>query len=129
MKTIIFASVFALSSISLAAAHCPSSSETIKLCVSAPQSNDQAIAAETFDSIAICSQAPETLLVLEKGGDIETTSAKVDARVGATTYTVESKDNDYSLSLPVTGHAIQQARFTVLFKEANLSASSTYECK
>lgn len=129
MKTIIFTVVLASTSISMASATCPVQAETLASCKSTPQNGDQEIAAGVFDSIAVCKQDSTTSLVLEKNGASESAPAKVDDRVGASTYTIDTGDVDFALTIVVAPRAkTLPAKLKINFKAAKLEATSTYTC-
>ena len=131
MKTLI--SLFALlsSSLVLAAATCPQGSTTHKVCTSTPKAGDNDMAAQVFDSIAVCSKGQKVVLVMEKNGESQAAPATAEVRMGGTSYNVKADDGvTMSLSF-VTGtrYPSTTAKFTVNFTQANLSSSSTYTCK
>jgi len=128
-QTIIFTAVFAISSVSFAAATCPSQTDTVAICKSTPQKGDQEVAASVFDSIAVCAQDSTTSLVLEKNGQSEAAEAIVEPRTGATTYRIETSDVDFSLSITVGRNPkALPAKLNVNFKTAKVDATSTYTC-
>lgn len=122
--------MMALSTFAMAAT-CPLDSQTVRSCKSTPEAGDQELAAGTFDSIAICSQEGKTLMAFEKGGQQEVTEAQVQVRTGGISYSVDTKDVEFSLSVTsgIPSAATIPAHFTVNFKQASLKASSTYSCQ
>jgi hypothetical protein len=133
MKFLVFSMmIFGLSSNSIAAplAKCPEQSKEIYLCESKPKKGDHEVAASTFDSIAVCKQNESTLLVFEKNNESESTVANVSSRAGGTTYTVETEDTDFSLSVTTgTRFKTNSAKFSINLKAHDLQMSSTYSCK
>lgn len=129
MKTLIFSIAFALSSTALASAICPSQTQKVAICLSTPMAGDQEVAANVFDSIAICEQGSDSILVPEKDGESESTVAEVTRRIGGTTYLIQTADMDFSL-LVVTGINSQKspAQLRLDLKGNSIVASSTYTC-
>ncbi|WP_413612324.1 hypothetical protein [Bdellovibrio sp. HCB-110] len=129
MKKVLFLAVFGISSVSMAAATCPSENQQI-VCVSTPKAGDQELAANVFDSIAVCTQGSRTALVPEKNGASDIAFAKVTQRIGATTYLVQTGDVDFSLSISTRINSKKSpAKLRVKFKHNNIVASSTYTCE
>ena len=130
MKSVFFMSAMLLSSLSFASATCPQDSQSLKACESTPKKGDSEVAAGALDSIALCRQGRDTLMVFEKNGQSETATAKVDPRAGGISYSVDANGTVFSLSFASgTRHQSKTANFTVIFTEANLEVSSTYTCQ
>ena len=131
MRVFIFLTVSLAFSFAFAAAECPTKSAQLKVCASTPKQGDSTLASGVFDSIAICSQGDDTLLVFEKNGESDESVAEVTKRDGGTTYLVRAEDVDFSLSVTTGIRPAPQtpARFTLILKDAKSQASSTYTCK
>lgn len=129
MKKIVFTAVLAISSISMGSATCPSEAETLASCKSTPKNGDYKIAASAFDSIAVCKQDSTVSLALEKNGKSENAEAKVDIKMGASTYTIESDDLDVALTIIVARDSkALPANLKISFKATKVDATSTYTC-
>ncbi|MFL5783990.1 MAG: hypothetical protein ACJ76H_05215, partial [Bacteriovoracaceae bacterium] len=103
------------------AAKCPQGASVIKTCKSTPAADDEAVAGDMLDSIAICSKKNSTLFVAEKNGHSEVAKASVETRMGGATYSVMDGDVEFKLSI-VTGTArpVNKATFTVNLKAAGM---------
>lgn len=108
---------------------CPADSKVVKNCLSTPQKGDAEIAAQTFDSIAICQKGKAIGLAFTKNGEQSVGDAKVISRTGGASYSVKLDDTEFSLSTIVNGKQSNNATFSINFLAAKVKASSTYSCK
>lgn len=123
-------SLLTISSFSFGAITCPTGTQTMKTCVSTPKDGDGKIA-RAVNSIAICEQGNNSIMVLEKDGDSDNSVAKVEERMGGTTYSFSDGNTMVALSIPTGMRSSKKtvARFTISFPKANVSNSSTFTCK
>jgi hypothetical protein len=111
------------------AANCPANTKQLKNCLSTPVAGDNDVAAQTFDSIAICQKGKAFGLAFEKNGEQEVSDVKVTLRAGATSYTANAGDVAFSLETIVNGKKANNAKLTINFKAAKLVTASTYSCQ
>jgi hypothetical protein len=129
MKAILFFALILGSSLSFAEVKCPDKTDTLRICKSTPQAGDSEVAIDTMDEIAICASGKRVQLVLEKNGESEADEAKVISRAGATTYSINAGDTEFSLTTIVSRNKENNAKFSIQMKAANIIATSTYSCK
>lgn len=128
---IVIALAALLTSISFASASCPQGTQTVATCLSTPKAGEKdTVAATMLDSITICTDGTQAILVPEKNGQSDNAVAKVTQRAGGTTYTIETSDIDFSLTVTTgTNSRTSAAKLKIDFKSNNLSATSSYTCK
>jgi hypothetical protein len=129
MKFIVFLTVSALASVSMAAT-CPAGTQKVMTCKSTPKAGENDVSADAFDSILVCSKgAKAASLTMVKDGKSESLDAIVTVRMGGTSYTVETEDVNVQLSV-TTGirSKTSPAQFTLDYKVANMVAKSSYTC-
>jgi len=129
MKSLIALVTCLAASMAMAAAQCPPGSSTVVNCHSTPEASDAIVAAEVFDSIAVCARRGQTKLVFEKNGESDVSVAQVVSRAGGTTYSVQANDIEFRLSVVAgTSSPVTRARFSLVLTSAGVASTSTYTC-
>jgi hypothetical protein len=130
MKALLLISVLSFSSFSMAAATCPSTLKTMMTCTSTPQRGDSEVAAGILDSVAACYKGNAVSMVVQKGPESSIGSVQMEYRAGGTTITMNADDTAFTWSYPtgIVPSTTWKAKFSVIFKKAATTVSSTYTC-
>lgn len=138
MKTILTSMVLMMTTTSFAAPasapKCPAESKRLYACKSTPKAGDNEFAGNVLKSLSICQKGEETLMVMkDSANETGVALVQVSNRVGGVSYSAVQDTVEFAISIAQavtpTPAKTQQAKFTVTYHEANLSASSTYTCK
>ena len=130
MKTLAMSLVLLVSSMSFAAqVTCPEGYKKTYSCKLTPQAGDHDVAAAMLEGITVCSQGPKAVLIAYQGTEVDVKEAKVEARMGGTTYTLDQPSTKIELAV-VTGILSIElpAKLNVTVKEPKVTLTSTYTC-